>query len=121
MNQIAIPLTGGWHDGPLFVICKRRPLSRPHGKQGIVHRKQTKRATPKWADMKAIKAMYSEAERLTRETGELHVVDHIVPKISPWVCGLHVHWNMRVIHWRANLQKGNWEWPGMPFEQGELL
>jgi hypothetical protein len=117
----SLHLVGGFHIGPLFVPKKRRPLARPKGKEGTVHRAQTQRATPTWADRRAIAAAYREARRLTRETGELHVVDHIVPKINPLVCGLHVPANLRVIHWRDNAVKGNTWWPDMPFEQLELL
>lgn len=106
--------------GPLFIPRIQRPLARPKGKEGHVHRLQTRRATPKWADMRAIEAIYAEARRKTQETGELYVVDHIVPKISPLVCGLHVQGNLRVIHWRLNTLKGAWEWPDMPHEQMEL-
>lgn len=120
MMQLALPLPGGWHAGPLFVIRKQRTLARPPGKQGIVHRMQTRRATPAWADLVAIRVIYAEAQRLTRETGELHVVDHIVPKISPIVCGLHVHHNLQILHWLPNAQKGNFWWPDMPVEQLEL-
>lgn len=116
-----LDLDGGFHAGPLFIPNKRRPLARPPGKQGAVHRAQTKRATPLWADMDAMRAIYKEAKRLTRETGELHVVDHIVPKIGKTVCGLHVHWNLQVIHWLPNAQKGNWVWPDMWNEQVEMF
>lgn len=118
--QRLLDLEGGWHAGPLFVVVKRRPLVRPKGDGGIVHRAQTRRATPAWADRKAIAAVYAEAKRLTRETGELHVVDHIVPKISKLVCGLHVPTNLRVVHWAENSAKGNFWWPDGPFEQLEL-
>jgi 5-methylcytosine-specific restriction endonuclease McrA len=87
----------------------------------MVHRAQTRRATPPWADLEAIEKFYEEARHKTAETGELHVVDHIVPKIGKIVCGLHVHWNLRVIHWLENSRKGAWEWPGMPMEQLTLI
>jgi 5-methylcytosine-specific restriction endonuclease McrA len=116
-----LDLDGGYHIGPLFEIRKQRSLVRPKGMEGRVHRHQTKRATPSWADMKAINTVYAEARRKTQETGELHVVDHIVPKISKLVCGLHVPWNLQVLHWRENAQKGAYWWPGMPNEQLPLF
>lgn len=108
------------HVGPLFEVRKKRPLVRPLGKAGIIHRQQTKQATPPWADMKAIAAVYREAKEMTKKTQVLHVVDHIVPKCGKIVCGLHVHWNLRVVPWYVNAAKGAWAWPDMPFEQGEL-
>lgn len=116
--QLALPIET-YDPGPLFAPVKKvRPLMRPKGKEGVVHRAQTVRATPAWADLVAIKALYAEARRLTRETGELYVVDHIVPKINPFVCGLHVENNLRVCHWLENARKGA-AW--CPAEQGELL
>lgn len=66
-----------------------------------------KRATPQWADMNEIKAVYAEAERLTALTGVQHHVDHIVPLKGEMVCGLHVHWNLRPLPWRENVSKKN--------------
>jgi hypothetical protein len=117
----------GWCHGPLFAPARKlRALVRPHGKQGIVRRRQERERTPPWADRKAIAVLYREARRLTRETGELHVVDHIVPLIGKYngahvVNGLHWEGNMRVVHWKPNSAKGNWEWPDMPVEQMGLL
>ncbi len=121
MIQRALPLAGGAHAGPLFVPRIKRDLVRPKGKEGIIHRAQTRRATPPWADLREIERFYQEARRLTRLTGELHVVDHIVPKIGKTVCGLHVVANLRVIHWLPNAQKGADWWPNMWNEQMELL
>lgn len=123
MTQHPLPLPDGFHVGPLFVIRKQRMPVRPKGKEGVVHRAQTLRATPRWLtpeQRREIARMYAWARRLTRWTGELHVVDHIVPKIGKTVRGLHVPWNLRVIHWRANGAKGNFVWPDMWNEQLEM-
>lgn len=116
-SKMNVLFDDGYHVGPLFVPQIKRAPVRIDGKEGQVHRTQTRRATPPWADLVAISAFYKEAKRLSRITGELHVVDHIVPKMSKIVCGLHVPWNLQVIHWLPNAQKGNGNWPDMPFEQ----
>lgn len=65
--------------------------------------------------------MYREAKRLSKLTGEMYVVDHIVPLDGKIVCGLHIATNMRVIHWRDNAVKSWHTWPDMPFEQMEIF
>jgi hypothetical protein len=63
-------------------------------------------ATPRWADLKAVKAFYVEAARLTGETGVAHEVDHIVPLQSAIVCGLHWEGNLQILTRVENRQKG---------------
>lgn len=66
--------------------------------------------------------MRAEARRLSRETGVLHTVDHIVPLIGPYsaemgcrlVCGLHNEHNLQILTHAVNAAKGNRWWPGMP-------
>lgn len=65
------------------------------------------RALPKWADLKAISEIYKEREKISKETGILHHVDHIIPLNSKVVCGLHVEYNLRIIPAVDNLRKGN--------------
>lgn len=69
------------------------------------------RATPAWADLDAIAAVYAECRRLTLETGIPHHVDHIVPLKSKTVCGLHVETNLQILTGHDNLSKGNRVWP----------
>lgn len=64
-------------------------------------------ATPAWVDRKAIREVYAEAARLTKQTGIKHEVDHIVPLRGREVSGLHVHWNLRAIPHFENRAKGN--------------
>jgi hypothetical protein len=60
-----------------------------------------------WADQKKIDAIYAEAERLTRDTGIPHEVDHIYPIQGRTVTGLHHEDNLRVVTRRENRSKGN--------------
>jgi len=75
-----------------------------------VRKRRHRDATPKWvtAEQKlAMRGLYLQAQKMTKITGERYVVDHIVPLISPDVCGLHVPWNLRVITQDENLRKSN--------------
>lgn len=67
-----------------------------------------KQAVPKWADLNVIKEVYIEAKYM-----QMHV-DHIVPLLSPLVCGLHVWDNLQLLDARTNISKGNRVWPDMP-------
>lgn len=73
-----------------------------------------KRAIPLWVDLAAIKEFYKEAERLSKETGIVNQVDHIVPIRSKYVCGLHCQDNLQILTATQNNGKGNRVWPEMP-------
>lgn len=62
---------------------------------------------PPWVKREELYRFRDEAERLTRETGVRHVVDHQIPLNHPRVCGLTVPWNLAVIPWAVNARKGN--------------
>jgi hypothetical protein len=70
-------------------------------------RSQKLQATPAWADLKAIEAVYEESAWLTQCLGIEHHVDHIIPLQGKKVCGLHVHNNLQVLPAKTNLAKGN--------------
>lgn len=78
------------------------------------------RAWPDWcADHPGYKEVYDEA-RTRRAEGEAVNVDHIVPLRSKIVCGLHVPWNLEVVHVEANARKSNNFWPDCPHENLEF-
>lgn len=118
--QLNLPLAGGWHAGPLFVVCKRRA---PVPKMRSTHRdRAVRRRTPPWARRGVITAFYRTARIRTLATGVQHSVDHIVPLHHPLVCGLHVEHNLRVVQLLVNMQRSNvTTWPDAPFEQVPLL
>jgi hypothetical protein len=65
-----------------------------------------------WANQDAIRAIYDQAELMTRTTGRLHVVDHIIPLQGRTVSGLHFERNLRVVEHHENAVKHNsWESP----------
>jgi len=72
---------------------------------------------PPWVDRRALQALWTECRRLEQETGERYVLDHVVPLSHPFVSGLSVPWNLRVIPYRCNAAKGNKWFP----DQLELM
>ena len=66
------------------------------------------KATPKWANLEKIKAVYAEAIKRN-----MHV-DHIVPIQGKIVCGLHCEQNLQLLSMRDNSVKSNCYWPDMP-------
>lgn len=77
-------------------------------------------AQPAWANTSHIKDIYRRAKML-RRAGHKVQVDHIVPLNHPYVCGLHVPWNLRIIDEDLNRYKSNHTWPSQYVEQLELF
>lgn len=65
------------------------------------------RATPPWADAKAIEEFYVKAAYLTATTGIRHEVDHIYPLQGRLVCGLHCETNLQILTKTENIRKHN--------------
>lgn len=62
-------------------------------------------ASPAWRDRAAIRIIYEEARRRTKETGIQYHVDHFYPLQGDLCCGLHVHQNLRIITASENYSK----------------
>lgn len=69
-------------------------------------RKQIRKATPKWADKKAIVELYKLSHLMSNDNERYHI-DHIIPLINDNVCGLHCEDNLRIIPAYDNMSKGN--------------
>lgn len=82
--------------------------------RGAARRGAIRQATPRWANISAIEALYAQARSRTKESGTQYVVDHVVPLQSPIVSGLHCESNLMVITAMENGRKHNREWPDAP-------
>jgi hypothetical protein len=69
-------------------------------------RAKRKQATPTWANHYVINLLYASMEYFRKEGLDVHV-DHIVPLVSDVVCGLHCHFNLRLMYADLNHQKSN--------------
>lgn len=62
---------------------------------------------PPWASVEAIAAIYVRCAEVSKETGVLHHVDHIIPLKGAAVSGLHVETNLQIITATENMKKYN--------------
>ena len=117
---MATPLRKG---SPVWLATQDEndPSLNPNYRRSVRYYTQLYAAWPEWcSDHPGFKAVYDEAKR-RRARGEVVHVDHVVPVLSPLVCGLHVPWNPEVIDARKNLQKSNKWWPDHPFELFDMF
>lgn len=70
-------------------------------------RANQKQRTPAWANLEKIKEIYKECARITKKTGIVHHVDHIVPLQGKIVSGLHYEGNLQIITAEQNFVKNN--------------
>lgn len=118
----ALRLEGGFHPGPLFTVNKRKAPKR-YGTvmQGRLRRESERRATPTWVDKVAVNRIYHAVKHMNKTAGsQAFNVGHIVPLLSPYVCGLHVEHNLCIQTREENARLSNLTWPDMPETQLEL-
>jgi hypothetical protein len=96
-RELARQLTKAWERANPDNVAARASLRRS----------RLLNACPAWASRDEIKSIYTEAARMSRETGALYHVDHIIPLAGKDVCGLHVPWNLRAIPAQENQRKWN--------------
>ena len=77
-------------------------------------------AQPDWADVNAIRRIYKQARQMRREGYDVEV-DHVIPLINDYICGLHVPLNLKIVPRLYNAKKSNRTYPGMEYEQRDLL
>jgi len=97
------------------VLSKKRKDYRKENpeifaKHSVKRRSSEKAATPLWTtdeDKRKIKLIYLKRDFINEVTGIKHEVDHIYPIQGKHSCGLHVHWNLRIITATENRSKKN--------------
>ena len=70
-------------------------------------RAHKRHAKPNWVNLTDLKTIYTKCKEISKQTGILHHVDHIIPLTNPLVCGLHVPWNLQIISATLNQKKYN--------------
>jgi 5-methylcytosine-specific restriction endonuclease McrA len=93
--------------GPIKYKDKTPEQKGSHIARVSARQKRVKQATPKWADVSAIKEFYIDAQRLSKETGIPHEVDHVIPLQGKLVSGLHVPANLQILTESENTSKNN--------------
>lgn len=74
------------------------------------YRASKRNACPLWLDktmQEQIEKIYANARKISKATGVVHEVDHIVPLVNDAVCGLHVPWNLQILTQFQNRSKRN--------------
>jgi len=62
---------------------------------------------PPWVSRIELQALWYQCRIKEKQEGVPYTLDHIVPLNHPYVCGLTVPWNLRIIERLPNCSKGN--------------
>lgn len=84
-----------------YIAANRAVVTAYFREYNWIKRRRLAQATPRWADLDAIREFY----RVTRAAG--FEVDHVVPIAGESVCGLHVLNNLQALSRSENASKGN--------------
>lgn len=101
-------------DNPLYKkqMARKEYEKNKHAYISRVAKRKAARlqATPSWLTEKQlndITNIYRVCSNVSKATGKVHHVDHIVPLQGENVCGLHVPWNLAILPASMNLAKSN--------------
>lgn len=78
-----------------------------HNANGAKRRSKKLQATPYWANQYLIQKFYTEAKCLEKIHHVKFHVDHVVPLVNIYVCGLNVPANLQIITQQDNNRKKN--------------
>lgn len=93
-----------WHFSDVRLCVRHQAQAN---QSSAARRARKLQASVPWANPSAIRAIYAEAQRIRRETGQKMHVDHIIPLRGKNVSGLHIETNLQILPARENIQKSN--------------
>lgn len=92
------------------IACSRQQKKQQILAGNRLREERLRLATPDWLDQpqkREIMACYVLAQAQSDVLGEKYDVDHVIPLKGRNFSGLHVPWNLQVLHGRKNRQKKN--------------
>ena len=87
--------------------CKTTLLKEKKRLDKAVYKSRLRKAKPIWANHTKLREIYLNSRELTKETGVVYSVDHIIPIRGKTVCGLHTPDNLCIISLEDNMKKSN--------------